>query len=70
MLKLKYKQVSEYKKQVIFVNPKCGHTQTFEYNIPYVCQHSICTEKPIPVDKLIGSSNQDARVKYFDGGII
>lgn len=68
MIQLKCKQITEFRKTIVYKNPKCGHEQVFEYSAPFVCQHLDCKEKIADVDNLVGDKNQDRRVKYFAEG--
>jgi hypothetical protein len=69
MIQLRVKDGVAYnQKNVIFTNPKCGHEQDFNYSAPYTCQDTTCTERIPDVDRLIGSTNCDNRVKYWAEG--
>jgi len=69
MIQLKVKPGVGYnQKTVIYINPKCGHEQEFGYSAPYTCQETACLEKIPDVDKLVGDSNCDRRVKYWAEG--
>ncbi len=68
MLKCKVKPITEYRNETIFINPKCGHVQKFEYCSPVKCQSSGCSENVPDIDKLFGATHQDHRVKFYAEG--
>lgn len=70
MYKLRIKNPNEHKKEMIFINPKCGHVQICDYSIPFRCQDKACLEDIPQVDRLAGDKNQGARVKFFAEGKI
>jgi len=55
MLQCKVKPITEWKNETIFINPKCGHVQKFEYCSPIRCQDENCNEEVPDVEKLFGS---------------
>ena len=68
MLKLKEKLIGGvHKKEMLFINPACGHMQTFTYSSPITCQETSCFERVKGVDKLHGDTVYALRerVKYF-----
>jgi hypothetical protein len=68
MYRIKVKHLNDVKKELVFVNPKCGHTQISDYSLPFRCQDKSCLEEIVQVDKLIGERNQGARVRFFAEG--
>jgi len=68
MLQCRVKNITEYRNEVIFINPKCGHVQKFDYVTPVRCQALDCKESVPDIDKLIGSKRQDFRVKFYAEG--
>jgi|APCry1669188970_1035186.scaffolds.fasta_scaffold02856_5 hypothetical protein len=70
MLNCKIQHITEIKRKTIFINPKCGHTQEFEYSSPFRCQDHSCFEEIPKIDKLYGCLNQDSRVKFYIEGKI
>jgi hypothetical protein len=68
MQQIKVKSLTEHKKEIIYINPKCGHTQKADYSLPFRCQEVNCTEEVTQVDKLFGERNQDSRVKFYVEG--
>lgn len=64
-------------KEAIYINPKCGHKQSFSYNSPTICQETKCLTKVPDIKKLFSlnielenDTFQLARVKYFAEGEI
>lgn len=68
MFKCKIECITEFKRKTVFINPKCGHTQEFEYTSPLRCQDDSCIEEIPRVDKLYGIGNQNTRVKFYAEG--
>ena len=68
--RLKYKETTAFQKNVLFQCPKCGITVEFGYSAPYRCPNKECDAKLPLIEKLIGKSNQNNRVKYFAEGKI
>jgi hypothetical protein len=67
VLKLRVKEISKYRRETTFTNEKCGHENVFDYNTPFICKTSFCTESLPKVDKLYGRENQLNRLKYYTG---
>ena len=70
MIQFKVKPITEWRNETIFINPKCGHPQKFEYATPVRCQDHLCLELVPQIDKLFGIKNQENRVKFFAEGKI
>ena len=70
MLSLKFKIGDYNKKETVYVHPKCGHEQKFDYYAPNICQHVGCTEVIPNVHLLIGlgEEKRDRRVEFFVKG--
>ena len=70
MIKCRVKPVTEWKNETVFINPKCGHVQRFEYCSPVRCQDHSCNVDVPDIDKLYGDKHQAARVKFYAEGKI
>ena len=71
MLQLRVKPgVGQYQKTIFYKMPKCGHTLSFDYTTPALCQDPDCKEKPEQVDRLVGEHAVGARVRYYAEGKI
>jgi hypothetical protein len=70
MLQCKVKSITEFRNDTVFVNPKCGHIQKFEYCTPVRCQNDGCNEDVPDIDKLFGIKHQNCRVKFYAEGKI
>jgi hypothetical protein len=68
MIRCRVKPVTEYKNETVFINPKCGHVQKFEYCSPVRCQDLECNVEVPDIDKLFGSKHQGDRVKFYAEG--
>lgn len=68
MQQIKVKSLTDHKKEIVYVNPKCGHVQKGDYTLPFTCQDPNCKENIPQVDKLFGERNQDARVRFYAEG--
>jgi len=60
-------ECKEVWKEKYFINPLCGHEQTFVYATPYSCDNPHCKERVLEVDRL---TSQAMRVKFFIEGKI
>lgn len=70
MIKCKIKPITEWRYETVFINPKCGHVQSFDYYTPKICQDANCNVEVIDVDKLFGKFKQHNRVKFYAEGKI
>ena len=68
MIQCKVKPMTEWKNETVFINPKCGHVQRFEYTSPVRCQHHSCNADVLDVDKLYGIKGQGNRIKFYAEG--
>jgi hypothetical protein len=68
MLKCKTKPITEFRSETIFINPKCGHIQKFEFCTPIRCQDPKCNVDVPDIEKLFGHKNQERRVKFYAEG--
>lgn len=70
MVKLKYKQVTEYQKKAFFECEKCGTEIEFSHSTPFKCPNKDCEAKMPNLHLLIDAKDQNRRVKFFMEGEI